>query len=151
MEEALFLTKFVSKVRVIHRREELRAGEALKRRAAQNEKIEFVWNTVLEEIQGNGKVETVVVKNVKSEKTSNIETDGVFIFIGHYPNSSLFEGQLEMNDLGYLITDEKMMTSVPGIFAAGEIQDPVYRQIATSVGQGCAASIMAERWLDAQD
>ena len=151
MEEALFLTKFVSKVRVIHRREELRAGEALKRRAAQNEKIEFVWNTVLEEIQGNGKVETVVVKNVKSEKTSNIETDGIFIFIGHYPNSSLFEGQLEMNDLGYLITDEKMMTSVPGIFAAGEIQDPVYRQIATSVGQGCAASIMAERWLDAQD
>jgi thioredoxin reductase (NADPH) len=151
MEEALFLTKFVSKVRVIHRREELRAGEALKRRAAQNEKIEFVWNTVLEEIQGNGKVETVVAKNVKSEKTSNIETDGVFIFIGHYPNSSLFEGQLEMNDLGYLITDEKMMTSVPGIFAAGEIQDPVYRQIATSVGQGCAASIMAERWLDAQD
>ena len=151
MEEALFLTKFVSKVRVIHRRDELRAGEALKRRAAENEKIEFVWDTVLEAIQGNGKVETVVVKNVKSEKTSNIETDGVFIFIGHYPNSSLFEGQLEMDDLGYLITDEKMMTSVPGIFAAGEIQDPVYRQIATSVGQGCAASIMAERWLDAQD
>jgi thioredoxin reductase (NADPH) len=151
MEEALFLTKFVSKVRVIHRRDELRAGEALKRRAAENEKIEFVWDTVLEEIQGNGKVETVVVKNVKSEKTSNIETDGVFIFIGHYPNSSLFEGQLEMDDLGYLITDEKMMTSIPGIFAAGEIQDPVYRQIATSVGQGCAASIMAARWLDAQD
>ena len=151
MEEALFLTKFVSKVRVIHRRDKLRAGEALKRRAAQNEKIEFVWDTVLEEIQGNGKVETVVVKNVKSEKTSNIETDGVFIFIGHYPNSSLIEGQLEMDDQGYLITDEKMMTSVPGIFAAGEIQDPVYRQIATSVGQGCAAAIMAERWLDAQD
>ena len=151
MEEALFLTKFVSKVRVIHRRDKLRAGEALKRRAAQNEKIEFVWDTVLEEIQGNGKVETVVVKNVKSEKASNIETDGVFIFIGHYPNSSLIEGQLEMDDQGYLITDEKMMTSVPGIFAAGEIQDPVYRQIATSVGQGCAAAIMAERWLDAQD
>lgn len=151
MEEALFLTKFVSRVRVIHRRDELRAGEALKHRAAENEKIEFVWDTVLEEIQGNGKVEMVVVKNVKSEKTSNIEADGVFIFIGHYPNSSLFEGQLEMDDPGYLITDEKMMTSVPGIFAAGEIQDPVYRQIATSVGQGCAASIMASRWLDGQE
>ena len=151
LEEALFLTKFASKVRVIHRRDELRAGEALKRRAAQNEKIEFVWDTVLEEIQGNGKVERAVAKNVKSETTSNLKTDGVFIFIGHYPNSSLFEGQLEMDEQGYLVTDENMMTSIPGIFAAGEIQDPVYRQIATSVGQGCAASIMVARWLDAQD
>ncbi len=151
MEEALFLTKFASRVSVIHRRDELRAGEALKRRAVQNEKIEFIWDTVLEEIKGDGKVERVVAKHVKTEKTSTIETNGVFVFIGHYPNSSLFEDQLEMDDPGYLITDEKMMTSVPGIFAAGEIQDPVYRQIATSVGQGCAAGIMAERWLDAQE
>lgn len=151
MEEALFLTKFASKVSVVHRRDELRAGETLKKRAKQNEKIEFIWDTVLEEIKGNGKVESVVAKNVKTEDTTSIETDGVFIFIGHYPNSSIFDGQLEMDELGYLITNEKMMTNVPGVFAAGEIQDPVYRQIATSVGQGTAAAMMAERWLDEQD
>jgi thioredoxin reductase (NADPH) len=147
IEEALFLTKFADRVTILHRRDELRAGEALKRRAFSNEKIEFIWDTVLEAIRGNGKVVGATARNVKTGEISELETDGVFIFIGHYPNSSLFEGQLELDAQGYVITDEKMMTSVPGIFAAGEIQDPVFRQIATSVGQGCAAAIMTERWL----
>jgi thioredoxin reductase (NADPH) len=151
LEEGLFLTRFANQVRVIHRRDELRAGEALKRRAFANEKISFVWDTVVEEIQGDGQVQKVRVRNVKTDATSELETDGVFIFIGHYPNSDLFKGQLEMDEVGYLITDEKMMTSVPGVFAAGEIQDAAFRQIATSVGQGCAAAMMTERWLEAQE
>jgi thioredoxin reductase (NADPH) len=151
LEEGLFLTKFADRVRIVHRRDELRAGEALKRRATSNDKIEFVWDTVLEKIEGDGKVETVVARNVKTDQTEKLETDGVFIFIGHYPNSSLFEGQLEMDERNYLVTDDHMMTSMPGIFAAGEIQDPIWRQIATSVGQGCAAAMACERWLEAQE
>jgi thioredoxin reductase (NADPH) len=151
LEEAIFLTKFADQVTVVHRRDELRAGETLKRRAESNEKIQFVWDTVVEEIQGNGKVDSVLARNVKTDETSQIDTDGVFIFIGHYPNSSLFEGQLEMDERGYLITDDVMMTSIPGVFAAGEIQDPVFRQIATSVGQGCAAAMQVERFLGEQE
>jgi thioredoxin reductase (NADPH) len=151
LEEGLFLTRFANRVRIIHRRDELRAGEALKRRAFANEKISFIWDTVVEEIQGNGKVQKVRVRNVKSDATSELETDGVFIFIGHYPNSDLFKGQVEMDKVGYLLTNERMMTSVAGVFAAGEIQDPVFRQIATSVGQGCAAAMMTERWIEAQE
>lgn len=151
LEEGLFLTRFANRVRIIHRRDELRAGEALKRRAFANEKISFVWDTVVEEIQGNGKVQKVRLRNVKSDAASELETDGVFIFIGHYPNSDLFKGQVEMDKVGYLLTDERMMTSVAGVFAAGEIQDPVFRQIATSVGQGCAAAMMTERWLEARE
>jgi thioredoxin reductase (NADPH) len=151
MEEGLFLTKFASTVSVIHRRDELRASEILKQRAMKNEKMEFVWDTVVEEIVGNGKVERVRLRNVKTDDETEFDTEGVFIFIGHYPNSSLFEGQLEMDEANYLITDDRMMTSVPGVFAAGEIQDPVFRQITTSVGQGAAAAMMAERWMEAQE
>ena len=151
LEEGLFLTKFADRVRIVHRRDELRAGEALKQRATKNEKIEFVWDTVLEKIDGNGKVESVVARNVKTDETDTLDTDGVFIFIGHYPNSSLFEGQLEMDERKYLITDDHMMTNIPGVFAAGEIQDPLWRQIATSVGQGCAAAMACERWLEEQE
>ena len=151
LEEGLFLTKFADRVRVVHRRDELRAGDALKRRATSNDKIEFVWDTVLEKIEGNGKVESVVARNVKTDETEQLDTDGVFIFIGHYPNSSLFEGQLALDDRNYLITDDHMMTNIPGVFAAGEIQDPVWRQIATSVGQGCAAAMACERWLEEQE
>jgi thioredoxin reductase (NADPH) len=109
--------------------------------------VDFIWDTVVEEILGDGKVEAVRIRNLKTGDEQEIKTDGVFIYIGHYPNSGLFQGQLEMDERGYLVTDARMTTSVPGVFAAGEIQDPVYRQIATSVGQGCAAAIMAERWL----
>jgi thioredoxin reductase (NADPH) len=151
IEEALFLTRFVNRVRVIHRRDELRAGEALKRRAFENEKIEFVWDSVLEEIRGDGKVESALVRNVKKDEAVTLDTDGVFIFIGHLPNSSFFKEQLELDKAGYLITDDRMMTSVPGVFAAGEIQDSVFRQITTSVGQGAAAGMMTERWLEEQE
>jgi thioredoxin reductase (NADPH) len=151
IEEAIFLTRFVNRVRVIHRRDELRAGEALKQRAFKNEKIEFIWDSVLEEIIGEDKVTSVLARNVKNDETFTLDTDGVFIFIGHIPNSDLFEGQLTLDESGYLITNDRMMTSVPGVFAAGEIQDPVFRQITTSVGQGAAAGMMAERWLEEQE
>ena len=151
MEEGLFLTRFANQVQVIHRRDELRAGEALKRRAMANDKISFVWDTVVEEIKGNGAVDSVGTRNTKTGEIQDLSTEGVFIFIGHDPNSDLFKGQLELDDRGYVLVDEKMMTSVPGVFAAGEIMDPTFRQIATSVGQGCAAAMMAERWLEEQE
>jgi len=150
LEEANFLTRFAKSVKVIHRRDELRAGESLKKRAFANEKISFVWDSVVTDVLGDGKVEAIRVRNVKTDEKQELRAAGVFIAIGHYPNSALFKGQLDMDDLGYLITDKRMMTSVPGVFAAGEIQDPTYRQIATSVGQGSAAAIMTERWLEEQ-
>jgi thioredoxin reductase (NADPH) len=151
LEEGLFLTKFATRVRIIHRRDELRAGETLKKRAAANEKVSFIWDSVVEEIRGQGKVEAVRIKNLKTGSTSELATDGVFVFIGHDPNSAMFKGQLVMDDHGYLITDKAMMTSVSGVFAAGEIQDPVYRQVASSVGQGCQAAMSLERWLAARE
>jgi thioredoxin reductase (NADPH) len=151
LEEGLFLTKFAERVRVVHRRDTLRAGEILKARAQANEKMVFVWDTVVEEILGNGKVEGVRVRHVKSGAADKWQADGVFIYIGHYPNTDLFRGQLDMDEHGYLRTDARFMTNVPGIFAAGEVQDPIFRQIATSVGQGCAAGMMAERWLAARE
>jgi thioredoxin reductase (NADPH) len=150
LEEGLFLTRFANQVRVVHRRDELRAGESLKKRAMNNEKMSFIWDTVVEEIQGNGKVEGVRLRNLKNGKEERLGTDGVFIYIGHFPNSDLFRGQLAMDERGYLIADRQMSTSVPGVFAAGEIQDPVFRQVATSVGQGAAAGMMVERWLEAR-
>jgi thioredoxin reductase (NADPH) len=151
LEEGLFLTRFADAVRVVHRRHELRAGEALKRRAQANDKISFIWDSVVERIEGEDKVEAVQLRNVKTQENTRLTTDGVFIYVGHYPNTDLFKGQLEMDDHGYLQTDARMMTSVPGVFAAGEVQDSVYRQVATSVGQGSAAGIMAERWLAERD
>jgi thioredoxin reductase (NADPH) len=148
LEEGIFLTRFANHVRVIHRRDELRAGETLKKRAFANEKISFIWDSVVEEILGQDKVKAVNLRNVKTEETIQVPTDGVFIFIGHYPNSDLFQGQLDMDERDYVITDKHMMTSAPGVFAAGEIQDSIFRQIATSVGQGCAAAMMTERWLE---
>lgn len=151
LEEGLFLTRFAEQVRVVHRRDELRAGDTLKRRASANEKMSFIWDSVVEEIRGDGKVEAVRLRNVRTGETSELATDGVFIYIGHYPNSDLFRDQLTMDERGYLLVDKHMMTNVPGVFAAGEIQDPVYRQVTTSVGQGAAAGMMAERWLEAQE
>lgn len=151
LEEGLFLTRFARAVRVVHRRDELRAGETLKKRALANDKMSFVWDSVVEEIRGDGKVQAVLLRNVKTGETTELPTDGVFIYIGHIPNSDLFRGQLEMDERGYVITDGQMMTSVPGVFAAGEIQDPVYRQVATSVGQGAAAGMMVERWLASRE
>jgi thioredoxin reductase (NADPH) len=151
LEEGLFLTKFAKNVQVIHRRDELRAGPSLKKRAFSNEKINFVWNTVIDEVVGNGMVSSIKTTNLETEESSEIATDGVFIYIGHYPNSKFLEGKLAMDEHGYIITDEKMRTSVSGVYAAGEIQDSTFRQIATSVGQGCAAAMQCEKWLSERE
>lgn len=151
LEEGLFLTKFADSVQVVHRRDEFRAGPALQKRAAANEKMSFVWNTVVEEIEGNGSVQAVKARNVKTGDVQTMAVDGVFIFIGHYPNSKFLEGQVAMDEHGYVITDELMRTSVPGVYAAGEIQDAIYRQIGTSVGQGVAAGMQTERWLSERE
>jgi thioredoxin reductase (NADPH) len=151
LEESLFLTKFATKVTIVHRRDELRAGQALQNRAFANEKIHFIWDTAVEAIEGNGTVNCVQLHNLKTGERREMPTDGVFVFIGHYPNSQFLVGQLAMDEHGYVITDEFMRTSITGVYAAGEIQDPHYRQIATSVGQGVAAAMQLERWLSAQE
>lgn len=148
IEEGLFLTRFADQVQVVHRRDELRANERLQKRAFDNEKISFVWDTVVEEIHGNGKVSSVQLRNVKTDESRSMDVDGVFIFIGHFPNTDLYEGQLDMDERGYLLVDDRMMTNIPGVFAAGEVMDPVYRQISTSVGEATKAAMMAERWLE---
>ena len=150
LEEGIFLTKFANHVRIIHRRNELRAGYTLQARAKRNEKIEFIWDTVVTEINGGqGAVESVQMKNVNSGEVSTLKTDGVFIYVGHFPNSHLFTGKLEMDEHGYLIIDEHARTNVPGVFAAGEIADPIFRQIVTSAGSGCKAGMEAEKYLAA--
>jgi thioredoxin reductase (NADPH) len=151
IEEGLFLTKFANEVKVIHRRDELRAGPALTTRAFKHEKINFVWDTVVKEVIGNGVVQSVTLENVKTGDQTELKTDGVFIFIGHFPNSKFLEGHLAMDEEGYVLTDEKMRTNVAGVFAAGEIQDPHWRQIATSVGQGTAAAMSTEKWLSERE
>jgi thioredoxin reductase (NADPH) len=151
VEEGIFLTRFANRVTIVHRRDALRAGATLQKRAFANEKIDFVWDTVVEAIEGDGAVRQVRLHNRKTGEDRIFKTDGVFIFIGHDPNSHLFKGQLELDDAGYVITDRHMMTNVEGVFAAGEIQDSFYRQVATSVGQGCAAAMSCERWLAARE
>jgi thioredoxin reductase (NADPH) len=147
LEEAIFLTRFASRVDVIHRRDTLRAGQTLQKRAFANDKIHFIWDTVVEEVLGDDIVKAVRLRNVKTGEVRNYSTDGVFIFIGHDPNSDLFHGQLERDSSGYVLTDREMRTNIEGVFAAGEIQDRIYRQVATSVGQGTSAAMSTERWL----
>jgi thioredoxin reductase (NADPH) len=147
LEEALFLTRFASEVTIIHRRNELRAGAILQRRAKENPKIHFIWNTVVTEVAGSEKVTAVKTKNVETGTVGEHQTDGLFIFIGHTPNTQLFEGQLAMEN-GYIIVDQKMNTSVPGVFAAGEVMDSTFRQVVTSAGMGAAAAITATRFLE---
>lgn len=149
VEEALFLTKFASRVRIIHRRDKLRAGKLLQERAFANEKIEFVWNTVVTEIEGaDGSVVGVKTLDTETGAQGSLQTDGVFVFVGHLPNNMLMQGKLALDEDGHLIVDKKMRTNVPGVFAAGEIMDKVYKQVATSVGQGCAAAMQATRFLE---
>ena len=148
LQEGIFLTKYANRVRVVHRRDSLRAGDLLQARAQSNEKIQFVWDTVLDSIEGNGKVEAVKARNLKTGETATWQTDGVFVFIGHFPNSQLFRGRLAMDEQGFLIVDKSMQTSVPGVFAAGEIMDPIYKQAISSAGHGCQAAISVERYLE---
>jgi thioredoxin reductase (NADPH) len=149
LEEGLFLTRFASGVTIIHRRDALRAGPLLQKRALANSKIQFLWNTIVREIVGSEKVEAVRIQNVQNGEESLYPTDGVFIFIGHTPNTRLFVGQLDMED-GYIKVDERMRASVPGVYAAGEAADRHYRQVITSAGMGAAAAMEAIRFLEQQ-
>ena len=148
LQEALFLTKFASRVRVVHRRDAFRAGELLQTRAQADPKIQFVFDTVLDKIEGNGKVQIASARNVKTGAVEQWPVDGVFVFVGHFPNSQLFQGQLAMDEQNFLITDRMMQTSVPGVFAAGEIMDPIFKQAISSAGPGCQAAIAVERYLE---
>ncbi|MHB8629460.1 MAG: thioredoxin-disulfide reductase [Aggregatilineales bacterium] len=148
IKEALFLTKFATRVDVIHRRDSLRAESELQKRAFANEKIHFIWDTVVDGIVGeNNKVRAVQLRNLKTGETCEYPTQGVFVFVGHDPNNTLVQGQLHLDEHGYVIADARYQTNIEGVFAAGEIQDSVWKQVATSVGQGCAAAIAAEEWL----
>ncbi len=148
MEEALFLTRFASRVHVIHRREELRASKIMQQRAFANPKITFVWNTVVGDVLGENGVEGLVLKNVETGKTSTIPVKGLFVAIGHRPNTGIFRGWLEMDAQGYILTRPgSSYTNLPGVFACGYVQDHVYRQAVTAAGTGAMAAIDAERWL----
>ncbi len=149
VEEATFLTKYATKVYLVHRRGELRASKVMQERARKNPKIEFVWNAAVEEVLGDGKAMTGLrLKNTKDGKTWELKAGGLFLAIGHEPNTRVFRGQLAMNDVGYLtVRAPSTYTSVEGVFAAGDVADPTYRQAVTAAGSGCAAAIDAERWL----
>ena len=148
MEEATFLTKFATKVSIVHRRDKLRASKIMQERAMKNEKIAFVWNSAVEDILGNDMVTGVRVKNLVTGKITEMPCAGVFVAIGHRPNTALFTDQLEMDAKGYLITNHGTATSIPGVFAAGDVQDSTYRQAVTAAGSGCMAAIDAERFLE---
>ncbi len=152
IEEATFLTKFASKVIIVHRRDELRASQIMQDRAFANPKIEFMWNTEVKEIKGTDKLEGVVIENNQTGERSDLNVTGLFVAIGHRPNTDMFNGHLAMKDNGYLITQApSTRTSVEGVFACGDVQDDYYRQAITAAGSGCAAAIDAERWLEDND
>lgn len=148
LEEALFLTRYATKVTIVHRRDELRAGAILQTRARGNAKIHFIWDSVVKEIRGEDKVTSVLVENVKTGEQSDVQTDGVFIFIGHTPNNELYKGQLEIDEHGYLRVDTHMRTSVEGVYACGEAADGEYKQVVISAGMGATAAIAATRYLE---
>ncbi len=148
VKEALFLTRFANSVTIIHRRDKLRAGILLETRAKENPKVKFIWDSVVTEIIGEDAVRAVRLKNKKTGEETEHPTDGVFVFIGHIPNTELFEGQLDMNEQGYLISDRHMRTSIPGVYAAGEVTDDHFQQIVISAGMGAAAAMEAVEFLE---
>lgn len=152
MEEAMFLTKFASQVNVIHRRDQLRASKIMVDRATANEKINFVWNSEVESIEGAGKLEGIKLRDTQTGDSSDLKIEGLFIAIGHSPNTDLFKGQLEMKESGYLITQpDSTKTNIEGVFACGDVQDDYFRQAITAAGSGCMAAIETERWLESAE
>ena len=147
IEEATFLTKFGKSVKIIHRRDFLRASKILQEKAFENSKIQFVWNNVVTKITGNKKIESIEVKNLTTGKTQNLSVGGLFVAIGHEPNTSIFKDQLELDDKGYVMLKENTRTSVEGVFAAGDVHDYRYRQAVTAAGFGCMAALDVEKWL----
>jgi thioredoxin reductase (NADPH) len=151
LEEAMFLTKFAHKVTVVHRRDTLRASKIMQERARKNARIHFVWNSTVDEVLGSTKVEGARLRNLVDDSKKEIPADGVFVAIGHIPNTAIFKGHLDMDPAGYIITNGGSRTNVPGVFAAGDCQDHVYRQAITAAGSGCMAAIDAERFLEAEE
>ena len=147
LQEGLFLTKFGKRVQIVHRRDKLRAGPALQERARKNEKIHFVWNRVVESVHGDGAVESVQLKNVVTGEVRQEPVSGLFVYVGHTPNTWLYRGQLDMDEEGYLKVDPYLHTNVPGVFAAGEVHDKHFRQAIVSAGYGCMAAMEAEKYL----
>ncbi len=150
LEEALFLTKFARSVTVIHRRDELRASKIMQERALAHDRIHFAWNRVVDGIEGDGTLSGVALRDVHTGDTEHLAVTGLFVAIGHRPNTDVFKGQVAMDDGGYILTDAGSRTDVEGVFACGDVQDTVYRQAITAAGSGCMAAIDAERWLEAQ-
>jgi thioredoxin reductase (NADPH) len=150
MEEAIFLTKFASKVTVVHRRDTLRASKIMQEKAFANPRIEFAWNSEVEDILDvkKGEVTAIVLRDIQTGQRTELPVEGVFVAIGHTPNTSLFKGQLELDANGYIVTHDGTRTSIPGVFAAGDVQDHIYRQAITAAGTGCMAAIDAEHYLD---
>jgi thioredoxin reductase (NADPH) len=150
LEEANFLTRFATNVTLIHRRKELRASKIMQDRVFSNPKVDVRWNTVVDDVVGDGKLEALQLRDIETDAKSDLEVGGMFVAIGHTPNTSLFTGQLELDANGYIITEpDSTVTSVPGVFAAGDVQDHVYRQAITAAGSGCMAALDAERYLEA--
>jgi len=148
MEEATFLTRYANHVTVIHRRDTLRASKIMQDRAFKNPKISFIWDTEITEVLGENEVTGLQLHNVKTDKVRTLPVQGFFLAIGHQPNTELFKGILDMDNIGYIIPAEHTMTNIPGVFAAGDVTDHRYRQAITAAGDGCRAAIDAERWLE---
>ena len=151
LDEGLFLTRYASEVHIVHRRDELRADPVLQARATANPKIHFIWDTVVTEILGSETVEGVMLRNIKSGEETQFAVDGVFPYIGHIPNTDIFKGQLDMDEHGYILSDGRTRTNVPGVFVAGDVEDQIYRQAITAAGTGCMAAMEASWHLDAKD
>ncbi|MDZ7722837.1 MAG: thioredoxin-disulfide reductase [candidate division KSB1 bacterium] len=145
LDEGLFLTRFADKVTIIHRRDQLRADPILQERAFKNEKVDFIWDTVVEEIVGDQGVSHLKLRNKKTDELTDFDVDGVFIFIGHIPNTDLFEGQVDLNESGTVKTNERTHTNIRGVFACGDVQDDIYRQAITAAGSGCKSAMEAEK------
>ncbi|MCC7077310.1 MAG: thioredoxin-disulfide reductase [Acidimicrobiia bacterium] len=150
VEEALFLTKFAGKVTLIHRRDQLRASKIMAERARANERIAFLWNSIVTDVHGEDKLESIGLEDTQTGARSTLAVDGLFVAIGHEPNTALVKGQIDLDDVGYAITHADVRTSVPGLWAAGDVQDSVWRQAVTAAGSGCMAAIDAERHLEAE-